>query len=214
MWGRVVIKRSAPEHGLVSVFLIIGLVCCALLCAPSVFAQQAPGAGTSEVPEGQAASPNAGTLPRKDALADFSWLAGRWVGKWGPRIAQQVWMPPNSGVIAGVFQLSENGRTLVIELFTISSTPQGIELRVRHFTSALTPWETRPSLLNLKSVGPKSILFENADNGQPKSWLMKRTGPDAFVQRFEIVSQQGQQQVAEIAYQREPAPTQARRSSR
>jgi len=209
-----VIKRSAPVRAPVSMFLMIGLLYCGPLFAPAVFAQPALGAGIRKAPEDQAATPKGGTPPRKDALADFSWLTGRWQGKWGPRIAQQVWMPPNSGVMVGVFQLSENGRTLVIELYAISSSPQGIALRIRHFTRALTPWENRPSVLNLKSIGPKSILFENADNGQPKNWLMKRTGPDTFVQRFEIVSQPGQQQVAEINYQREPAPTPAKRSSR
>lgn len=120
-------------------------------------------------------------------------------------------MPPRYGEMVGVFQLSEENHTLVIELYAIVATPRGIELRVRHFTPGLTPWEKAgPAVLNLKNIDPKSILFENADNGQPKHWLMKRTGPDAFLTQFEIVPQPGEQQVAEITFHRETVSAPAR----
>jgi hypothetical protein len=172
----------------------------------AVPAQEITGQGMSN-----AAAQTPAAEAGKSALSQFAWLAGYWQGQWGPRLAQQVWMPAQSGTMAGVFQLSENTQTLVIELYTIVSTPRGIELRVRHFTPSLTAWEKSPALLNLKSVDSKSILFENPDNGQPKNWLMRRTGADTFVARFEIVRDKGQQQVAEIVFHRQPASAAPRR---
>lgn len=173
-----------------------------------LMAQQTGGEETPSAEAQQPSPSSSGAEAPKASLSQFAWLAGYWKGQWGPRLAQQVWMPAESGTMAGVFQLSENTQTLVVELYTIVATPRGIELRVRHFTPSLTPWPAEKSgaaLLNLKTIDSKSVLFENANNGQPKYWLMRRTGSDTFVARFEIVRDKGQQQVAEIVYHRQPA---------
>jgi Domain of unknown function (DUF6265) len=154
-------------------------------------------------------SPRAAPSPAHETLAELAWLAGRWQGNWGPRTAQEIWLPPQSGVMVGVFQLTEDTKTLVIELYSIMATPEGIELRVRHFTPFLTPWEkSAPSLLKLMTYDSKSFLFVNQDNGQPKHWVMKRTDPNTYLARFEIVAGTDQMQSAEIVYHRQgiPAP--------
>lgn len=196
--------RSAPVRAFAVALLLPALLYLGPIFTASARAQQPIGAGTSQVPPPEPAPSKPPASVPKGALAQFTWLAGRWRGDWGPRVAQQVWMPPQSGVMVGVFQLSEDDRTLVVELYTIVSTPRGIMLRVRHFTPTLALWEkSNPSILVLKSIDSKSILFDNAGTGQPKHWLMKRTGADSFTARFEIVPEKGQQQVAEIAYHRE-----------
>jgi hypothetical protein len=190
--------------------LLTGAICTAQLHVPSTCAQQATRVGTSQAPPKQPADQKAATPDSKGNLSQFSWLVGEWRGQWGPRLAQQVWMPPQAGVMVGAFQVSENGRKMVIELYTITSTPRGVEVRVRHFTPSLTPWEKAgPTLLNLKTIDSKSILFENADNGQPKRWLMNRTAPDTLLERFEIVPEKGQEQVAEIEFHRKTASASA-----
>lgn len=208
-----------------SVLLVIAAVLCSIAVVPGrALAQDPEGAGTSEPSQPQKSKPDSepnakadpGTHSKpkspvtsappasKPTLDQFAWLAGRWQGKWGPRIAHEVWMPPQSGVMVGVFQLTEDNRTLVIEVYTMVATPDGIELRVRHFTPTLTPWEKGgPSLLKLMTYDSKSFLFVNQDNGQPKHWLMKRTAPGTYVARFEIVPEKGQLQSAEIVYHRQ-----------
>jgi hypothetical protein len=210
----------ATARALANLLLACSLLALSMAALPcSAGAQQPTGAGTTKAPSVQATTP-APTAPptpppaplvSKAPLAQFSWLVGHWQGEWGPRVAQQVWMPPRSGEMVGIFQLSEDSHTLVVEVYAIRATPRGIELRVRHFTPALTPWEKAgPAVLNLTSIDAKSILFENADNGQPKHWLMKRTGTDSFLARFEIVPKDGQQQVAEISFHRETVAPPAR----
>lgn len=205
------IKRPAAARSFATVLVVIGMMYSALLHRSSAaMAQDAAGAGTSKLtaatvsPSSRSSARSQTSESSQTSLAQFSWLTGYWHGNWGPRIAQQVWMAPHSGVMVGAFELSEDGRALVIELYTIASTPNGIELRVRHFTPLLTPWEkSGPAVLSLKSIDSKTILFENKASGQPKRWTMRRTGADSFIARFEIVAQKGQQQVAEITYHRD-----------
>jgi Domain of unknown function (DUF6265) len=140
----------------------------------------------------------------KATLADFAWLAGRWQGAWGPRVAQQVWMPSKAGVMLGTFQLVDNGDTLVIELFTLVEKPDGIDLYFRHFTPALAPWETsKPTLMKLVSSTPKLIEFDNPVDGEPKRAIIRRIDADTYISRSEIVPDKGDPQVIEITYHRQ-----------
>jgi hypothetical protein len=139
----------------------------------------------------------------KPSLADLTWLAGSWQGTWGPRAAQQVWTPSSAGVMLGTFHLAENGKTLVIELFTLAEGPGGVELRIRHFTPSLAPWEKEgPTVLRLSSADAKAAVFENPVNGEPKTQSFRRIDADTYVSRSEVVPPQGDPQVAEIKFHR------------
>ncbi|MBZ5693873.1 MAG: DUF6265 family protein [Acidobacteriia bacterium] len=174
--------------------------------------QQPAGAGTQAPPD--ATKPAAPVQAPNTTLADFAWLAGRWQGAWGPRIAQQVWTAPKAGVMLGAFQLAENDKTLVLELFTLVEDTDGIKLHLRHFTPALAAWEKAgPAVLKLASTDPKTITFENAVDGQPKRAAFTRIDADTYVSRSEIVPEKGDPQVTEITYHRqvEAPPSKHRR---
>jgi hypothetical protein len=142
--------------------------------------------------------------PPKATLADLAWLAGRWQGSWGPRVAQQVWTAPKAGVMMGTFQLAENDKTLVLELFTVVEEPGGIKFHLRHFTPSLVAWEKPgPTVLNLSSADPKSVTFENSTDGQPKRAIFTRVDADTYISRSEVVPEKGQVQVTEITYRRQ-----------
>ena len=147
----------------------------------------------------------------KTTLADFAWLAGRWQGSWGPRVAQQVWTVPKAGVMMGTFQLAENDKTLVLELFTVVEEPGGIKFHLRHFTPSLVAWEKPgPTVLNLASADPKSITFENPTDGEPKRAVFTRVDADTYISRSEVVPEKGQVQITEITYHRQKEAPPAR----
>ena len=52
-------------------------------------------------------------------LDQFSWIEGRWHGERGSRIAEQTWLEPKSGEMAGLFRVIEGEKTLVLELFSM-----------------------------------------------------------------------------------------------
>ena len=137
-------------------------------------------------------------------LADFAWLVGRWQGDWGPRIAEQDWMAPKSGLMLGTFRLVEDDKTLVIELFSLLQKPDGIEFRFRHFTPELTVWEkSDPTVLTLESESPTKFTFVNPVNGQPKHAILTRVDQDTYISRSEIVADSGALQIIEITYHRQ-----------
>lgn len=195
---RTTIRRTI-RHGL---FVLAGASILLLVLPEHVGGQQATGAGTQTGP-----SPAKGSLPTpaaKATLADFAWLAGRWQGVWGPRIARQAWIPPKAGVMLGTFQLTENDKTLVIELFTLVEKPDGIELRLRHFTPSLVAWEkSGPAVLKFASSDPKTTVFENPSDGEPKRVVIQRIDADTYISRSEIVPEKGDTQVTEITYRRQ-----------
>ncbi len=46
--------------------------------------------------------------------------------------AEQEWMAPKNGTMLGFFRLTDNEKTIVIELFTLRETPEGIVMYFRH----------------------------------------------------------------------------------
>ena len=193
--------------------LILGFAMLVGALHARTLAQQPTGAGTSGTPAQQGTQlPSAPAVPPKPTLADFAWLAGRWQGAWGPRVAQQIWTAPRAGVMLGTFQLAEGDKTLVLELYTLVEGPDGIEFHLRHFTPALIAWEKPgPTVLKLASVDSKSAVFENPVDGQPKHAIFTRTDADTYVSRSEIIPEKGDVQVTEITYHRQfdgPPPKQ------
>lgn len=184
---------------------IIGLALLVAALPPSALGQQPVGAGapSTSARQGAHAGPTAST-PSKPTLAGFSWLAGRWQGAWGPRVAQQVWTAPKAGVMLGTFQLAEGGKTLVLELFTLVEDPDGIKFNLRHFTPDLVAWEkSGPTVLTLATIDSKHAVFENPIDGQPRHAIFTRADADTYVSRFEIIPEKGELQVTEITYHRQ-----------
>jgi len=152
-------------------------------------------------------SPNTGSPQESKAvLSNFAWLAGDWQGVWGPRIVEQTWLAPKAGQMTGIYRVLENTKTLVVELFSLLETPDGIEFRFRHFTPELTPWERNgPTSMELASLDSKTAVFENRAAGQPKRALFIRIDPNTYISRSEIVTEDGSVQVTEITFHRQNA---------
>ena len=140
----------------------------------------------------------------KPALSDFAWLEGKWQGAWGPRLAEQIWTAPKAGQMLGIFRVVENDRAVVIELLSLFETQDGVELRFRHFTPALVPWEqSLPTTMKLVDLDTTTAVFENSGDGQPKRDIFVRTDPENYISKSFIVPTGGGTRVTEIAYRRQ-----------
>ena len=171
-------------------------------------AQEPIGPATQTLPSSAAAaaSPLPGVPRPQPALADFGWLAGEWHGSWGPRLAIQAWMPPHDGVMLGSFQLSENGKTLVLELLSLTEADGKLKLHIRHFTPSLVTWEKEdPIALNLQSADAATAIFENPAHGEPKIATFTRLDADTYASRFELTSEKGDPHITQIVYHRKTA---------
>ena len=82
-------------------------------------------------------------VPRA-SLADFAWLAGRWVGEGLGGIAEEVWLPESGGAMLGTFRSIQGGKVAFYEILILASNPSGhLELRLKHFHPDLKGWEER-----------------------------------------------------------------------
>jgi len=144
---------------------------------------------------------------RAATLNDFGWLEGRWRGEWGPRTAEQVWTAPKAGLMLGTFRLFEDSKTLLIEVYALVQKADDIELRLRHFTPDLAPWEkSDATVLTLASSDATHFVFANAVPGEPKRAIFTRVNQDTFTLRFEIAPAGGEPQQVEITYHRQKPP--------
>lgn len=149
---------------------------------------------------------SAGPAAKPAQLNDLAWLSGRWVGKWGPRTAEEVWTSPQAGLMLGAFRLFEDNHTLLVEVFTLQQKAQGVELRFRHFTPDLVPWEgSAATQLSLESYDSAKWVFLNDGDGQPKRSIIIRVDADTYMLRSEISAGPGPMRVVDLTFHRQPS---------
>lgn len=94
------------------------------------------------------------------SLADFAWLAGRWVGEGLGGIAEEVWLPESGGAMLGTFRSIQGGRVSFYEILTLASNASGqLELRLKHFHPDLEGWEERDQVQVWALTGVEGEAF-------------------------------------------------------
>jgi len=143
------------------------------------------------------------SLPHHAVLTDFSWLAGRWEGHLGPMTAEQVWLAPKNGTMQGFFRLTNEEKTVVIELFTLRETPDGIAMYFRHFSTELKPWEeTDAYRLNLTKSDATTFRFDNPVVNQLKDAILTHAEADTYTSHGDITDTDGKPKIIEVTYHR------------
>ena len=139
----------------------------------------------------------------KATLADFSWLAGRWEGKLGPMTAEQQWMAPKNGTMQGFFRLTDDQKTILIELFTLRETPDGIFLYFRHFSPELVPQEKDQAYrLKLGKRDASRFQFDNTVQNELKDAILIVIDADHYTSHGDLTDDDGKPAVIEVAYHR------------
>lgn len=146
---------------------------------------------------------------KQTTLADFAWLAGRWEGKLSfpgsdkQLTAEQEWMAPKNGTMQGFFRLTDNEKTIVIELFTIREAAGGIVFYFRHFSPELKPLEeTEAYHLNLTKSDGSVFRFDNPVVNQLKDAILTHKADDSYISHGDITGADGKPAVIEVTYHR------------
>jgi uncharacterized protein YndB with AHSA1/START domain len=142
-------------------------------------------------------------------IEDFSWLAGHWRGKLksGP-VAEISYSEPAGGLMMAMFRLLDGEKLAVLEYMTLRETPEGMEMRVRHFDPALTPLEKEEAIiLRLAEYDGLRSVFENPVHTRPKRSTVTRTGENLHTVRSEIINDKGESRFIEVTWERVDTPT-------
>ena len=86
-------------------------------------------------------------------LSDVAWLAGPWRGDlYGGKI-EEVWTPGIGGVMMGMFRMvNAKGQASIYEFQVLEETPEGVNLRIKHFNRALKGQELPEKFVDFKLV--------------------------------------------------------------
>jgi hypothetical protein len=147
-------------------------------------------------------------------LADFAWLTGTWRGKLANMntAAELTFLPTDGDTKLGVMHLTDGSKVILVELIALVETPKGMELRFRHFSSALVAYEpTFKQLLLLKEHDANHDTFENTFaydstlmSTQPRMAQWIRRGRDELVAHSDIIGDDKKPAVIEVIYRRVP----------
>jgi hypothetical protein len=122
-------------------------------------------------------------------LADVTWIAGHWQDRTATSLSEEVWTAPEGDSMLGMWRFVSGGKVRILELLTIRATADGLELRLRHFDSALVAREEKAQSVVLKAIrqAPGEVAFEGpAVGGEGLVRITyRRAGDDALAVTLE-----------------------------
>jgi hypothetical protein len=125
------------------------------------------------------------------SLDDLNWLVGHWQGEPpGGGLAEEVWTAPAAGAMMGSFRWTRGEKVVVYEFLLLEETPEGLVLRLRHFSTGSKAWEEKDAPLDfhLTEGGPKSAVFDaQTENG----WLRLKMHPEGDTGLVVILEREG-----------------------
>jgi hypothetical protein len=146
-------------------------------------------------------------------LRDFGWLVGRWEGELkslSGAVLEVTYSTARAGLMTGMMRLVKNDTVLVVELISLVETPNGVEMRFRHFSPTLDAYEREfKQTMRLTSHQPGSDVFDNMVaydaklmSTQPRRTSLVRHGDDEFVGHSDIIGADGKPAEIESTYRR------------
>ena len=111
------------------------------------------------------------------ALADVAWLAGAWRGESKGTRQEEVWLPPDGGLMLGLHRdVGASGRAS-FEYLRIEQHADGVVYQA-------SPGGAPPTPFRLVEAGPARAVFTNPEHDFPKRILYSLAG-DVLTARIE-----------------------------
>ena len=85
-------------------------------------------------------------------IGDVYWLAGSWLGEGFGGTVEEVWSTPRAGGMMGMFQMIGDEGVIFYEMCQIVEENGSLVLKLKHFNSDLTGWETREETVDFPLV--------------------------------------------------------------
>jgi len=85
---------------------------------------------------------------QKATIDDISWLSGSWLGEGFGGVCEEVWSAPMAKSMMGMFQMIQKDAVLFYELCQIVQDNESLILKLKHFNTDLTGWETKDETID------------------------------------------------------------------
>ena len=94
-------------------------------------------------------------------LADIAWLQGRWVGDGLGGVSEEVWSPPDGGVMMGMYRLLKDGKPVFYEFLMLAEENGSLVMKLKHFNPDFSGWEEKAGFVTFKlaAVEPRAVHF-------------------------------------------------------
>jgi hypothetical protein len=121
-------------------------------------------------------------LASQSNIENVSWLAGHWVGTGTDDVSEEVWLPPTSGAMVGMWRWASNGSVRLYELLTIAREGDQLVLRLRHFRPNLNGLEEKdaPFVLPAVRIGDREVVFEGPGSEGQTRIVYRQTSADTI----------------------------------
>jgi hypothetical protein len=113
-----------------------------------------------------------GQASPRATIADMAWLAGHWTGEGLGGRSEEIWSPPASGVMMGMYRHIEDDEAVFYEFLTLAEENGSLILRLKHFHPDLAGWEEKDESVSFPFVAKRGAVmhfegmaFEPAGDG-------------------------------------------------
>ena len=98
----------------------------------------------------------------KATLADVKLLEGHWKGDFLGAKAEELWLPPAGGAMAGLFRLYEGEKAVFYEFMLLVEEEGSVSMKLKHFHPDLKGWEEKNEMKTFRFVKatPEGVWFE------------------------------------------------------
>lgn len=96
-------------------------------------------------------------------LNRLGFLVGRWVDKSDDGLTEEHWSAPSGNNIMGMFRWCKpDGTPAMFEILTITREPEGVFLRLRHYSPKLVAKEDKdkPMTMKLDTIEGQRVVFK------------------------------------------------------
>ena len=123
-------------------------------------------------------------------VADLDWITGAWVGQLGDRTLEETWSKPSAGTLAALVRMTENDKTVLLELLFIREENGTLALHVEPWNPERQPGMPGFQKLVLTELEGKRAHFKGTVDGEGfRTLTYSRPSPEMF--RIEVETQEG-----------------------
>ena len=123
-------------------------------------------------------------------IADLGWITGSWVGQLGDRTLEETWSKPSAGTMAALVRMTNNDKTVLLELLFIREENGTLALHVQPWNPERQPGMPGFQKLVLTKLEGERARFKGTVDGEGfKTLTYSRPAPEKF--RIEVETQEG-----------------------